>query len=176
MALLSAPIAKATKRWLIARSGRRTKRASERSSAMRPSHCRNVVKISFRFVRERSVRPFAASRRLAPDARQPRLSVTRQSGRTIVVCEFDQARSRHVSLPRIPIMKRTITAMVPTFFIVAARVRGEQHTARFQSRTQFQQDTRQLLARNMKKCCVREDAVETVGRQIEFEEVLLPYF
>src|ERR1700730_11727700 len=59
---------------------------------------------------------------------------------------------------------------------MAARVRAEQHATRFQSRAQFQQHARQLLARDMKQRGVGKYAIETVARQIELEEILLPHF
>src|SRR5688572_30833723 len=59
---------------------------------------------------------------------------------------------------------------------MAMRVRGEQHTTRFQGGVQFQQHARQLLAGHMKERRVGEYAVEMAIRQIELEEILLPYF
>src|SRR5688572_262822 len=59
---------------------------------------------------------------------------------------------------------------------MAMRVRGEQHTTRFQGGVQFQQHARQLLAGYMKQRRVGEYAVEMAIRQIELEEILLPYF
>ena len=56
------------------------------------------------------------------------------------------------------------------------RVRGEQHTTRFQGGVQLQQHARQLLAGYMKQRRVGEHAVEMAIRQIELEEILLPYF
>src|SRR5712691_13570732 len=72
-------------------------------------------------------------------------------------------------------MIRAVASAVPAFLVVAARVRAEQHTARFQSCAQFQQHARQLLAGHMKQRGVGEHAVEMVIRQIELEEILLPY-
>ena len=59
---------------------------------------------------------------------------------------------------------------------MAMRVRGEQHTTRFQGGLQFQQHARQLLAGYMKQRRVGEYAVEMAIREIELEEILLPYF
>src|ERR1700737_3161323 len=64
----------------------------------------------------------------------------------------------------------------PTFLVMAVRVRAEQHTTRFQTRVQFQQHAQQLLAGYMKQRGVGEHAIEMVIRQIELEEILLPYF
>ena len=59
---------------------------------------------------------------------------------------------------------------------MAVRVRAEQYATRFQACVQFQRHTRQLLARYMKRRGVGEYAIEAVIRQIELEEILLPYF
>jgi hypothetical protein len=59
---------------------------------------------------------------------------------------------------------------------MAVRVRGEQHTTGFQGGVQLQQHARQLLAGYMKQRRVGEHAVEMAIRQIELEEILLPYF
>src|ERR687895_400642 len=56
------------------------------------------------------------------------------------------------------------------------RVRGEQHAARLQGGAQLQQHARQRLAGDMKERRIGEYAVETALRQIELEEILLPYF
>jgi len=55
-------------------------------------------------------------------------------------------------------------------------VRAEQHAIRFQTCVQFPQHARQLLAGHMKQRGVSEHAIEAVIRQIELEEILLPYF
>jgi hypothetical protein len=59
---------------------------------------------------------------------------------------------------------------------MATRIRAEENTARFQTCFQFQQHARQLLAGYMKQRGVGEHAIEMVIRQIELEEILLPYF
>src|SRR3989338_4416435 len=69
-----------------------------------------------------------------------------------------------------------IASAVPAFLVMAVRVRGEQHAARFQGCVQFPQHARQFLAGYMEQRGICEHAVEMVGRQIEFEEILLPYF
>src|SRR6202023_4219392 len=43
-------------------------------------------------------------------------------------------------------------------------------------RVQSPHHTRHLLAGYMKQCRVGEHAIETVTRQVELEEILLPYF
>src|SRR5580700_4551084 len=73
-------------------------------------------------------------------------------------------------------MIHAVAPAVPAFLVAAVRVRAEQHTTRLQSRVQFPQHTRQLLAGYMKQCRVSEHAIETVTRQVELEEILLPYF
>ena len=59
---------------------------------------------------------------------------------------------------------------------MAMRVGGEQDAARLQGGVQLQQHARQRLAGDMKQRRVGEYAVETALRQIELEEILLPYF
>src|SRR3989440_3632421 len=66
--------------------------------------------------------------------------------------------------------------VVPAFLVMTAWVGAEQHAAWLQTRVQFQQHARQLLAGYMKKRSVGEYAIEMVLRQIELEEILLPYF
>src|SRR5437762_13763769 len=72
-------------------------------------------------------------------------------------------------------MIEAVAPAVPAFLVMAARIRAEQHTSRFESRVQFQQHARQLLAGYMKQRGVGEHAIEMVIRQIELEEILLPY-
>ena len=73
-------------------------------------------------------------------------------------------------------MIHAVASAVPALLVVAVRIRAEQHPTRLQTRVQFPQHTRQLLAGYMKQCRVGEHAIETVTRQVELEEILLPYF
>src|SRR6266849_2313873 len=73
-------------------------------------------------------------------------------------------------------MTHAVAPAVPAFLVVAERVRAEQHATRLQTRMQLPQYTRQLLAGHMKQCRVGEHAIETVTRQVELKEILLPYF
>src|SRR3954466_2850243 len=59
---------------------------------------------------------------------------------------------------------------------MAMRVGREQHTTRLKCGAQLQQHARQLLAGDMKERRVGEYAVETALRQLELQEILLPYF
>src|SRR5262245_65857738 len=72
-------------------------------------------------------------------------------------------------------MIRAVAPLAPTFLVMATRIRAEENTAWFQTCFQFQQHARQFLARYMKQRGVGEHAIEMVVRQIELEEVLLPY-
>src|SRR5262245_59666028 len=72
-------------------------------------------------------------------------------------------------------MIRAVAPLAPAFLVMATRIRAEENTAWFQTCFQFQQHARQLLARYMKQRGVGEHAIEMVARQIELEEVLLPY-
>ena len=71
-------------------------------------------------------------------------------------------------------MIHPVASAIPAFFIMPARVRAKQHTT-LQSAVQFQQHPRQLLARDMKQRGVGKHAVEILFRQLELEEILLPY-
>ena len=73
-------------------------------------------------------------------------------------------------------MIRAVAPTIPAFLIIAVRVRVEQYATRFQACVQFQQHARQLLTGHMKQRGVGEYAIEAVIRQIELEEILLPYF
>src|SRR5918995_3710180 len=73
-------------------------------------------------------------------------------------------------------MIHAVAPTIPAFLVMAVRVRAEQNTTRFQTCVQFQQHARQLLAGYMKQRGVGEYAIEMVVRQIELEEILLPYF
>src|SRR5260370_19996155 len=66
--------------------------------------------------------------------------------------------------------------VVPAFLVMTMWVRAEQHATWLQTRVQFQQHARQLLAGYMKKRGVGKYTIEIVLRQIELEEILLPYF
>src|SRR5260370_21262780 len=65
--------------------------------------------------------------------------------------------------------------VVPAFLVMTAWVRAEQHATWLQTRVQFQQHARQLLAGYMKKRGVGEYAIEMVVRQTKLAETLLPY-
>ena len=73
-------------------------------------------------------------------------------------------------------MIRAVAPTIPAILIIAVRVRVEQYATRFQACVQFQQHARQLLTGHMKQRGVGEYAIEAVIRQIELEEILLPYF
>jgi hypothetical protein len=68
-----------------------------------------------------------------------------------------------------------MTAPLPAFFIITARIRTEQHSSRFQRRPEFQQHAWRLLARYVKQRCIGEDTVKMGVRQIKLEKILLPY-
>ena len=112
----------------------------------------------------------------APDARQPGLLFARPAGRAIIVSKLNESRSCHIAAPSFKIMIHAVAPAVPAFLVMAVRVRAEQHATRFQACMQFQQHARQLLAGYMKQRGVGEHAIEMVIRQIELEEILLPYF
>src|SRR5207237_3636626 len=88
---------------------------------------------------------------------------------------LDETRSRHIVAPSRKIMICTVAPAVPAFLVMAARVRAKQHTSGFQTCVQFQQHARQLLAGYMKQRGVGKYTIEMVIRQIELEEILLPY-
>ena len=55
------------------------------------------------------------SRRFARHRREPRLLLTRQSGRAVVVRQQDEARVRQIALPRFEVMVGTVAAAIPAF-------------------------------------------------------------
>ena len=68
-----------------------------------------------------------------------------------------------------------VASGIPAFLVMAARSRAEQHATRFETGAQLQQHARQFLAGDMKQRGVGEHAIEMAVRQIEREEILLPY-
>src|SRR3954467_2174545 len=90
--------------------------------------------------------------------------------------QLDETGGRHVAAPALEIVIDAVASAVPAFFVMAMRVGREQHTTRLERGVQLQQHARQLLAGDMKERRVGEYAVETALRQLEFQEILLPYF
>src|SRR6516165_1681962 len=68
-----------------------------------------------------------------------------------------------------------VAPAAPSFLVVAARVRSEQHAAGFQAGMQSEEDIGQRPARYVEQRRVGEHAVEAARRQIERKEILLPH-
>ena len=73
-------------------------------------------------------------------------------------------------------MVGTVATAIPPLLVVAARIGAEQHASGAQRRVQPLQHLRQLCARHMKQRGVGEYAVKAAGRQLQIQEILLPYF
>ena len=82
--------------------------------------------------------------------------------------KLNESRRRCITAPSIKIVIDAVPPAIPAFLITAMRVRTEQHTTRLQTCMQFQQHTRQLLARYMKQRGIGEYAVKMIIRQVEF--------
>src|ERR1700682_4335134 len=90
-------------------------------------------------------RVIACRRRIAPDRGEPWLLVARQSFGSIVMLELDKSRIRHVAAPGVDSVVGAVSAAIPSYFVLAVRVRAEKDSARLQRRAQFAEDARQLL-------------------------------
>src|SRR3954469_16625661 len=90
--------------------------------------------------------------------------------------QLDETGGRHVAAPALEIVIDAVASAVPAFFVMAMRVRREQHTTRLKRGAQLPQHARQLLAGDVKERRVGEYAVETALGQRELQEILLPYF
>jgi hypothetical protein len=69
-----------------------------------------------------------------------------------------------------------IAILIPALLILPTGVRAEKHAAWFETGVQLEQDARQLLARDMEKSGVGENAIEKVLRKVEHKEILPPHF
>src|SRR5437868_10374994 len=114
--------------------------------------------------------------RLAPDGGEPWLLLARQALGSIVMCELDKSRTRHVAAPGVDPVIGAVAAAIPSFFVLAVRVRAEKNSARLERRAQLAQNARQLLRRDMKQGSVCKHTVEPACGQIQLEKVLLPHF
>src|SRR6516162_765424 len=85
--------------------------------------------------------------RLAPHAREPRLSFARQAGRAVIMGELEESRGGQVTAPAFEIVVDAVASAAPSFLVVAARVRSEQHAAGFQAGMQSAEDIGQRPAR-----------------------------
>src|SRR5450631_1335981 len=74
----------------------------------------------------------SAAHGAAPDARQPRLLLARQSVRPIVVLELGEACRSQVAAPRRFVVPDPVASAVPALLSVAARVRAEEHSTRLE--------------------------------------------
>src|ERR1700676_2268662 len=90
-------------------------------------------------------RVIGCQRRLAPDGGEPGLLLARQSFGSIVMRELDKSRTRQVAAPGLDSVVGAVSAAIPSFFVLAVRVRAEKDSARLQRRAQFAEDARQLL-------------------------------
>src|SRR4051794_40940230 len=95
-----------------------------------------------------------------PYAREPGLLFARQTRRTVVMVEQDEAGGFEVSAPALEIVVGAITARAPALLVLPARIGAEQHAARPQGGRELNQHARQLLARNVEERCIRVHAVE----------------
>lgn len=67
---------------------------------------------------------------------------------------------REQSLPRLKRVEAAVAMVLPALLVLAARIGAEQDTVRFERVPELPQDSRQLLARNMKECGVGKNAVK----------------
>src|SRR6266550_5932645 len=114
--------------------------------------------------------------RLAPDGGEPWLLLARQALGSIVVRELDESRTRHIAPPGLDSVVGAVAAAIPSFFVLAVRVRAKKDPARLERRAQLAQNARQLLRRDMKQSSVCKHAIEPACGQIQLEKVLLPHF
>ena len=114
--------------------------------------------------------------RFTPHTHQPRLLVTGQARRAIVVLQLGKPCSRQHRPPVLQVVIRPIPLTVPAFTVVAAWVGAEQYAAGFQGRVQLAQNLAKFLGRHMKQRSVGKDPVEAFSGQVELEKVLVPHF
>jgi hypothetical protein len=88
---------------------------------------------------------------LAPHACEPGLLVARQAFRAVIVAQRHEAGSNDIAFPGRVIVETAVARAVPALFVMAARIRAEQHTARLQRRAQRLQHVRQQLARHVEQ-------------------------
>src|SRR5258706_5438738 len=78
----------------------------------------------------------------APDRRQPRLLVTRETGGAVVMLQLHEPRFRNMATPGVEIVKGAVAAAVPPLLVVAVRVGAEQRTPGLQRGLQVAQHAR----------------------------------
>src|SRR5256885_4147762 len=104
----------------VASSGRRTTTTAPRR--------RHTTCARERFGRaRRSARSYSDDSLFAPNGCKPRLLLTRQPGRSVVMLELDETRLRHEAAPRLKRMEDAVAIALPAFFVVAARIRAHQY-------------------------------------------------
>src|SRR3546814_5188948 len=81
------------------------------------------------------------------------------------VCSSDLVETGcvHQGAPGVQVVIGAVTATVPAFLIVAARIRAEQRAAGTQGGMQLRQHARQFLGRHMEQHRVGKNAVKATG-------------
>src|SRR6266567_731446 len=103
-----------------------------------------------------TLRPMISAMRggsLEPYRGKPGLLRPRQSWRTVVVAEFDEARSGDIAPPCVEAQIRAQSPARPAFGILAVRIGAEQHAAAPERRVQLLQHARKLLHGDVKQRC-----------------------
>lgn len=111
--------------------------------------------------------------RFAPNRSEPGLEVPWFTGRSIVVLRLDELSINHEASVGREIQIATVAITRPAFAIGTVGVGGKQDAAWLEAEPQLSEHSRQLLTRNMKQRRIRENAVETLGREVQAQEVLM---
>jgi hypothetical protein len=63
-----------------------------------------------------------SSLRLAPNGSEPRLPVSRQAGRAVVMVQLDETGRNHVVAPGVEVEEAGVTAVAEALFVVPSRI------------------------------------------------------
>ena len=89
-----------------------------------------------------------------------------------VMEDFREAGGDHVAAPAVKIVPAAIALAAESFLILAAWVGAEQHTTRFQGRSQFPQNPWQFPMGQGAQPCL--EAMGTICQRIETPDEVLP--
>src|SRR5690606_37179361 len=110
----------------------------------------------------------------APDACEPGLSFTRQASRPVEMLQLGKTGRHDMRPPGRPVIPDAVALATPALLVIAARIGAEEHATGLQCGPELGQHTRQLLAGHMEQHGIGEDAVESLRRELQLVEILVP--
>src|SRR4029077_17847048 len=107
---------------------------------------------------------------------QPVLLVARQARRTMIVGNLDEAGGGRIIAPSLVIEIAAVTLVAQAFLVASSGVRGEQDAPGLEAPGKLDKHPGKFLAWDVEQRGVGEDAIETICRQLQGEEILVQNF